>query len=165
MWINPYIAQESKLYDEGAKAGYFIKKSDGSVWQFDWWQAGMAFVDFTNPEAYKWYQTKLKALMDMGVDVFKTDFGERIPTGNTVYHDGSNPEKLHNFYAFLYNKCTFEIIEKTLGKALGDAERGPEGHGLVPRVRPAGKLLQRVWKWQRVLLAVAVAVSCARITT
>ena len=116
MWINPYIAQESKLYDEGAKAGYFIKKPDGSVWQFDWWQAGMAFVDFTNREAYKWYQSKLKALMDIGVDVFKTDFGERIPTGNTVYHDGSNPEKMHNFYAFLYNKCTFEIIEKTLGK-------------------------------------------------
>ncbi|KZV69553.1 glycoside hydrolase family 31 protein [Peniophora sp. CONT] len=116
VWINPYIAQESKLYDEGAKAGYFIKKPDGSVWQWDQWQAGMAFVDFTNPDAWNWYQSKLKALIDMGIDVFKTDFGERIPTGNTVYHDGSNPDKMHNFYAFLYNKCTFEIIEQTLGK-------------------------------------------------
>jgi alpha-D-xyloside xylohydrolase len=36
-------------------------------------------VDFTNPDARAWYQKKLKALLDMGIDSFKTDFGERIP--------------------------------------------------------------------------------------
>ena len=39
----------------------------------------MALVDFTNPEAAAWYSSKLEALVDMGVDCFKTDFGERIP--------------------------------------------------------------------------------------
>ncbi|KIY71079.1 glycoside hydrolase family 31 protein [Cylindrobasidium torrendii FP15055 ss-10] len=116
VWINPYIAQESKIFDEGVEGGFFLKKRDGSVWQFDHWQAGMAFVDFTNPDACSWYQSKLKALMDLGVDCFKTDFGERIPTGNVVYFDGSNPEKMHNYYAFLYNKVTFEVVEKHLGK-------------------------------------------------
>jgi len=116
VWINPYIAQESKLFDEGANEGYFIKKRDGSVWQWDWWQAGMAFVDFTNPAAWTWYQSKLEALISLGVDVFKTDFGERIPTGNTVYHNGASPEKMHNFYSFLYNKCVFEVLERKLGK-------------------------------------------------
>lgn len=33
-----------------------------------------------------------------------------------MYFDGSNPEKMHNYYAFLYNKYTFEIIEKCKGK-------------------------------------------------
>ncbi|KAF9460439.1 glycosyl hydrolases family 31-domain-containing protein [Collybia nuda] len=116
VWINPYIAQESKIFDEGVEGGYFIKKSDGSVWQCDFWQAGMAFIDFTNPAACKWYQSKLEALMDLGVDCFKTDFGERIPTGNTVYYDGSNVDKMHNYYPFLYNKVTFEAIEKRYGK-------------------------------------------------
>ncbi|KAL1859672.1 hypothetical protein VTK73DRAFT_7509 [Phialemonium thermophilum] len=116
VWINPYIAQESKLFDEGAEKGYFIKRSDGSVWQYDFWQAGMAFVDFTNPDACKWYQSKLQALVAMGVDSFKTDFGERIPTGDVVYFDGSDPQKMHNYYAFLYNKVTFEVLEKSLGK-------------------------------------------------
>ncbi|KAH7156015.1 glycosyl hydrolases family 31-domain-containing protein [Dactylonectria macrodidyma] len=113
VWINPYIAQESKLFDEGAEKGYFIKRGDGSVWQY---QAGMAIVDFTNPDACKWYQSKLQALVDMGVESFKTDFGERIPTGDTVYFDGSDPQKMHNYYAFLYNKVTFEALEKSLGK-------------------------------------------------
>ncbi len=76
----------------------------------------MAFVDFTNPDACKWYQSKLKALIDMGVDSFKTDFGERIPTGDVVYFDGSDPQKMHNYYSFLYNKVTFEVLETSLGK-------------------------------------------------
>ncbi|KAL1954425.1 hypothetical protein VTO42DRAFT_1195 [Malbranchea cinnamomea] len=116
VWINPYIAQESKIFDEGVEGGYFVKRSDGSVWQYDFWQAGMAFVDFTNPNACKWYQRKLEALIDLGVDCFKTDFGERIPTGDAVYFDGSDPEKMHNFYPYLYNKVTFEVLERKFGK-------------------------------------------------
>ncbi|RPB15513.1 hypothetical protein P167DRAFT_518728 [Morchella conica CCBAS932] len=115
VWINSYIAQESKIFDEGVEGGYFVKRPDGGVWQYDAWQAGMAFVDFTNPAACKWYQSKLADLVDLGVDVFKTDFGERIPTGNVVYHDGSDPELMHNYYTQLYNKTTFEILEKKLG--------------------------------------------------
>lgn len=78
VWINPYIAQESKLFDEGMEGGYFIKRPDGSVWQFDEWQAGMALVDFTNKKACNWYKAQLGKLVDLGVDVFKTDFGERV---------------------------------------------------------------------------------------
>ena len=39
------------------------------------WQPGLAIVDFTNPAACEWYSKKLEALLDMGVDCFKTDFG------------------------------------------------------------------------------------------
>ncbi|MBO4727443.1 MAG: alpha-xylosidase, partial [Spirochaetaceae bacterium] len=115
VWINPYIAQRSPLFEEGKNAGYFIKKSDGSVWQTDMWQAGMAIVDFTNPDACRWYQSKLNALVDMGVDTFKTDFGERIPT-DCVYFNGADPQKMHNYYTYLYNQCVFELLEKRRGK-------------------------------------------------
>ena len=50
----------------------------------------------------------------MGVDCFKTDFGERIPT-DVVYFDGSDPEKMHNYYTFLYNRLVFETLEATEG--------------------------------------------------
>ncbi|KAL4790567.1 glycosyl hydrolases family 31-domain-containing protein [Aspergillus venezuelensis] len=115
VWINPYIAQESSIFDEAANSGYLLKRTDGSIWQYDFWQAGMGFVDFTNPNACKWYQGKLQALIDMGVNSFKTDFGERIPTGDVVYFDGSSPEKMHNYYSFLYNKVTFEVLERNFG--------------------------------------------------
>ena len=115
VWINPYIGQESILFKEGMEKGYFIKRENGDVWQWDMWQPGMAFVDFTNPAACKWYQDKLEVLLDMGVDCFKTDFGERIPT-NCVYYDGSDPEKMHNFYTYLYNKTVYELLERKRGK-------------------------------------------------
>lgn len=115
VWINPYIAQASEIFDEAAAAGYLIKRTDGSVWQTDLWQAGMGIVDFTNPDACTWYCSKLKALLDMGVDCFKTDFGERIPVEDVVFADGSDPLKMHNFYAYLYNKTVFELLEKERG--------------------------------------------------
>ena len=51
----------------------------------------------------------------MGVDCFKTDFGERIPT-DAVYFDGSDPVKMHNYYTYLYNKTVYEVIKKKKGE-------------------------------------------------
>nr|WP_312291455.1 alpha-xylosidase [Clostridium chromiireducens] len=115
VWINPYIAQESKLFDEGMEHGYLIKKPNGDVWQWDLWQPAMGIVDFTNPDACKWYSSKLKELIDMGVDCFKTDFGERIPT-EVAYFDGSDPYKMHNYYTQIYNKVVFETLKENLGE-------------------------------------------------
>ncbi|RLP89874.1 alpha-xylosidase [Micromonospora sp. CV4] len=115
VWINPYIAQRSYLFEEGRQAGYLVRNPDGSIWQWDKWQAGMALVDFTNPDAVRWFTGKLKALLDMGVDCFKTDFGERIPT-DVVWHDGSDPQRMHNYYSYLYNKAVFELLETERGE-------------------------------------------------
>jgi alpha-D-xyloside xylohydrolase len=118
LWINPYIAQRSVLFDEAAAGGFLLKKPNGDIWQWDKWQSGMGIVDFTNPAARKWFQDKLRALLDMGVDAFKTDFGERIPT-DVVYFDGSDPFKMHNYYTYLYNKTVFDLLKNVRGE--GDA--------------------------------------------
>lgn len=115
VWINSYIGQESALFDEGMEKGYFLKRLNGDVWQWDMWQPGLAIVDFTNPEACRWYQDKLEILLDMGVDCFKTDFGERIPT-DAVYYNGADPVKMHNYYTYLYNKTVYELLERKRGK-------------------------------------------------
>ncbi|PGG99796.1 hypothetical protein AJ79_08418 [Helicocarpus griseus UAMH5409] len=129
VWINPYIGQESALFEEGKKHGYFVKRTNGGVWQWDNWQAGMALVDFTNPEACKWYKSHLKRLMKMGVDSFKTDFGERIPPKNVTYFDGSDPHRMHNYYTHLFNKTVHEVILE---------ERGPTKGCLFARSATAG---------------------------
>ena len=133
VWINPYIAQKSPLFREGMDAGYLVKRRDGRVWQWDLWQAGMTLVDFTNPEAAAWYCAKLKTLLDMGVDCFKTDFGERIPV-DVVWHDGSDPEKMHNYYSYLYNQCVFDLLvrEKGEGEAVLFARSATAGGQKFP---------------------------------
>jgi alpha-D-xyloside xylohydrolase len=118
VWINPYIGQRSALFAEAARKGYLLRRPDGSVWQWDMWQPGMGIVDFTNPGAKAWFQGHLRRLSKMGVDAFKSDFGERIPT-DVAYYDGSDPVKMHNHYSILYNEAVFELLEEERGK--GDA--------------------------------------------
>jgi len=115
LWINPYVAQRSSLFAEGARQGYFIKRTNGRVFQTDQWQPGMAIVDFTNPKAVSWYQGHLRRLLEMGVDCFKTDFGERIPDTGVVYHDGSDPVEMHNLYPLQYNEAVFNLLREVRG--------------------------------------------------
>jgi alpha-D-xyloside xylohydrolase len=115
VWINSYIAQDSDAFEEAASKGYLLKRKDGSVWQTDNWQAGMGIVDFTNPDATNWYQDQLGRLLDIGVDTFKTDFGERIPFLDIEYHNGKDARAMHNYYSLLYNKAVYEVIVSKRG--------------------------------------------------
>lgn len=115
VWINPYIGQMSRLFREAAANGYLLRKPNGDVWQTDLWQPGMGIVDFTNPAAAAWYVGHLRRLLAMGVDCFKTDFGERIPT-DVVYHDGADPLRMHNHYAVIYNEAVFNLLREVKGE-------------------------------------------------
>jgi alpha-D-xyloside xylohydrolase len=133
VWINPYIGQASPLFAEAAAAGYLVRRADGSVWQWDLWQAGMGLVDFTNPEATRWYQEHLRRLVRQGVDCFKTDFGERIPL-DVVYADGSAPDRMHNLYTELYNRAVFDVLvdERGEGEAVLFARSATAGGQSMP---------------------------------
>ncbi|KAK7753880.1 hypothetical protein SLS62_004246 [Diatrype stigma] len=116
VWINPYIAQHGAAFRVAAEKGYLLKRKNGDVWQWDLWQAGMGLVDFTNPAAVEWYVGCLNGLFDQGVDAIKTDFGERIPTRDVAWHDGAvDPHRMHNYYAFLYNRVVYEALEARYG--------------------------------------------------
>jgi len=134
VWINPYIAQRSPLFAEGAAKGYLLRTTSGDVWQWDLWQAGMALVDFTNPDAVRWYQGKLKRLLDQGVDAFKTDFGERVPAQDVAWFDGSDPQRMHNYYAHLYNRAVHDLLvaERGAGEAVLFARSATAGGQQFP---------------------------------
>ena len=128
VWINPYIGQKSRTFDKAMEKGYLLCRPNGDVWQWDRWQPGCAVYDFTNPECRAWYKEKLKALMRQGVDYFKTDFGERIPT-DVRYFDGSDPVRMHNYYTLIYNRVVYEAICE---------ERGEENACLFARSATVG---------------------------
>ncbi|KAI1166245.1 glycoside hydrolase family 31 protein [Nemania serpens] len=118
VWINPYIAQHGAAFKTAAEKGYLLRRKNGDIWQWDLWQAGMGLVDFTNPDAVKWYVECLNGLFDQGVDCIKTDFGERIPTLDVEWFDKSvDAHKMHNYYAFIYNKVVYEALQARYGKS------------------------------------------------
>ncbi|PTB35181.1 glycoside hydrolase family 31 protein [Trichoderma asperellum CBS 433.97] len=117
VWTNPYLGQASPAFKMAAEKGYLLKRRNGDIWQTDLWQAGMGLVDFTNPEATKWFAGCMEQLFNTGVDSIKTDFGERIPTGDVEWYDKNvDPSKMHNYYSFIYNKVVYEALQKRYGE-------------------------------------------------
>jgi alpha-D-xyloside xylohydrolase len=119
LWITPYVAPGSAAYAEGAAHGYFVHRSDGSLSPALEAFAGgeLAAVDFTNPAAVAWFRSKLQTLLDQGVAVFKTDFGEQAPV-DAVYDDGRCGLEMHNLYPLLYNRAVFELTQQQFGRGL-----------------------------------------------
>ncbi|WP_151205760.1 hypothetical protein, partial [Salmonella enterica] len=56
------------------------------------------------------------------MDCFKPDFGQRIPT-DVQWFVGSDPQKLHNHYAYFYNELHANVLHKTVG--VDDADASP----------------------------------------
>jgi len=83
-----------------------VRRLDGSVRQWDLC-GRRAWASWTSPTPTDWYQGKLRALVDQGVNCFKTDFGERIPL-EVDYFDGADPSRMHNLYTQLYNKAVHD---------------------------------------------------------
>lgn len=119
LWINPYVSVESPVYAEGSARGYFLRTAGGDTWSGQIWgddvpHPPVAIVDFTHPGARDWYSALLRVVLEDGVAVFKTDFGEAVPAG-TVSAAGLDGTALHNAYPLLYNDVVAAATEQVTG--------------------------------------------------
>jgi len=134
LWEHPYISVESELFAVGKEKGYFVRRPDGDIYVIDYglslapkpdgrirpasgkdsWNAQVAIVDFTDSEATAWFKDLHRPLLRMGVDVFKTDFGENIPA-DAVFANGKTGATMHNLYPLLYNRAVFEVTQEEKG--------------------------------------------------
>jgi len=151
LWNQPYISVESELFDEAVAQGYLLKTPHGEPYIIDYglslaprpdgiireatpetsWNARVALVDFTNPSAAAWYQDQHRPLFRMGVDVFKTDFGEDVPA-DAVFHNGQTGALMHNLYPLLYNHYSTEVVEQEKGYRLVWSRSGTAGNQRYP---------------------------------
>lgn len=151
LWEQPYISIESHLYEPGAANGYFLKRPDGEVYVIDYglslaprpdgvirvaspetsWNAPVAIIDMSNPEAVRWFQDLHRPLLQMGVDVFKTDFGEDIPR-DAVFSNGQTGAAMHNLYPLLYNQAVSDVTRQEKGYSLVWSRSGTAGNQRYP---------------------------------
>ena len=117
LWINTYIGIQSERFGLAAERGWLLRTPSGEPYVLQLW-AGyhppVGILDLTHPEAAAWFAGRLRELLRMGADVFKTDFGEGVPF-DAVAHDGTSGSQLHNLYTLRYNDLVADITAAETG--------------------------------------------------
>lgn len=111
LWINPFLPRDSKVYRIAQEHGYLVLTDDGLPARLPRFDDDSGVVDFTNPAARAWYKELLRPLLDMGVAVFKTDFGESAPFDQARYANGVSGKVGHNLNALYYQQTVYEATE------------------------------------------------------
>jgi len=117
LWQLPYVAEGAMQLQDALENKYIATnksriQGDSNFSSNDY--AGT--IDFTSPEATKWYKNLLKTLLEMGVACIKTDFGEDIHLD--ADYENMAPELLHNIYPLLYQKAAWEITKEVTGDGI-----------------------------------------------
>lgn len=88
VWMCPFVSMDSPAYREIVGGlhykgpGGFVSTPAKDGWTNDpatisWWNGRSAMLDFTHPNAVRWYDCQLKRLQtDYGIDGFKFDGGD-----------------------------------------------------------------------------------------
>ncbi len=111
LWQLPYFVPKNRLFKELVEKGFVVRDGKGNLPYED------AVLDFSNPEAVKWYQEKIGGLLKMGVGTIKVDFGEAAPL-NGQYASGLSGFYEHNLYPLRYNKAAAEITKQITGDTI-----------------------------------------------
>ncbi|MBI3849888.1 MAG: glycoside hydrolase family 31 protein [Verrucomicrobia bacterium] len=78
LWMTCMVDSHSKdtkvtdsqaFYDEARSKGYLAARGE----QWRWWKGKGGFIDYTNPDAMKWWHGMQKQVLDWGVDGWKLD--------------------------------------------------------------------------------------------
>ncbi len=131
LWENPYVPVDTEMHREGLEKGYFVRSRKGGLARPLDNPDEAVLPDFTNREAYRWWQEKHRPYLRMGVAAFKPDYGEAVPAG-AVFADGRSGEEVHNIYPLLYNRCVYEVMQEERGEAMLFSRSGYAGSQRYP---------------------------------
>jgi alpha-D-xyloside xylohydrolase len=111
LWQLPYFAPNNPLYQEVLAKDLAVRGPGGELASED------AVLDFTNQDAVRWYERKLRGLLDLGVGAIKVDFGEGAPF-NGRYANGRSGAHEHNLYPLRYNRAAADATLASRGYTL-----------------------------------------------
>lgn len=111
LWLCPYITPDTLHYRQAKARNILIKNPDGSPLITEWWNGYSAALDLSNPEAVKWLDEQLQALVSIGVDGFKFDGADVLyyPDG-IVTAGGVTPNEMAHLWCEYAEKFPFNEL-------------------------------------------------------
>jgi alpha-D-xyloside xylohydrolase len=110
IWIAPFVMGDMANYAE--EKGYYLESKS-------WRNARQILMDFTNPEAVKWWgENGPGKLARMGIKGFKLDRadGEKLMDSDSLKtHAGTTYRENYNDYPHQYVKAAYNAVKSILG--------------------------------------------------
>ena len=136
LWQYNFIPpnDDNTHYHEAVANGYLSKNADGQPYQLpDSCQGSWVkdvTIDFSNPDARKWYGEKIAELIRLGAAAIKTDFGEGI--AEEALYQNIDGKHFHNLYSLVYNHVVFNYTKSVSGENIVWARSGTAGSQRYP---------------------------------
>lgn len=139
IWVHPFV--NTDCMPSSVENTFFVKNFQGNR-QMHWWRGNASYIDFTNPEASKWYRDRLTSLQrNYDIDSFKFDGGESSfsPAVADFYQtDSFHPETIVHSYVRLISSLGGNVHTRV-------ASRGTQKHPIFVT------MMDRDSRWERPL--------------
>lgn len=110
IWIGPFVMGDMADYAE--EKGYHLVSKP-------WWRSRQVLMDFTNPEACKWWaENGPGKLAAMGIKGFKLDRADGEKLTDSIHlktNTGTTYRENYNDYPRQYVKATYDAVKPVLG--------------------------------------------------
>ena len=132
VWVTPWVNLDSRdgqrppdpeserlhrepapNYEEGARAGHFVRDRGGEPLVARWWMGTGSPVDFTSPAADEWWRELARPVLEMGVEGIKADDGEGYYFPPEVeFADGRTGAEAAWAYGDLYRRSMQRVLDE-----------------------------------------------------
>jgi alpha-glucosidase (family GH31 glycosyl hydrolase) len=132
VWVTPWVNLDSRdgqrppgpesermhrepapNYEEGARAGHFVRTREGDPFVARWWMGTGSPVDFTSPAAEAWWRELARPVLEMGVEGIKADDGEGYYFPPEVeFADGRTGAEAGWAYGDLYRRSMQRALDE-----------------------------------------------------
>ncbi|MEM7179329.1 MAG: alpha-glucosidase [Spirochaetota bacterium] len=111
-YINSFLANEGKMFEEARDKGLLVKDRNGNDYVIKTVGFPAYLIDQTNPKTRKWLKEVIKKnMIDMGLSGWMADFGEWLPF-DAKLHSGISAEVYHNRYSVDWAQLNMEAIQE-----------------------------------------------------
>ncbi|MDO9526527.1 MAG: glycoside hydrolase family 31 protein [Gemmobacter sp.] len=113
LWLCPWVVVGTQSFHHASAEGWLIRDAQGQqITRRPGANPNVvaALIDYSNPEAARWWSDNLRGLIAMGITGFKADFGEQLPE-HAVLASGETGGRAHNAFVRYYLQATIDAFD------------------------------------------------------